>query len=185
MPFSVVSKQWRQRRADLMNGDLVDLTRLLPPEEGFSVSDLGLKLPTTGYFVAISAYGAIYDRPTFSVHDLQDYVANFRSFLQGSPDRYLGAWVDGDEVYLDISEWIADRDTAIMDAKNRGELAVWDIARKESITVNKGIEGNKKFAAARKRAQERRGEAEPDGRRVYGSVTDLEAFYDEIMASPE
>lgn len=47
----------------------------------------------------------------------------------------MGTWVDQGVVYAEASEWYADYETAILVAKDRKELAIWDIASKESIYI--------------------------------------------------
>lgn len=47
----------------------------------------------------------------------------------------MGTWVDNGTVYAEASEWIEDYESAVLAAKLRGELAVWDIAKAESIYI--------------------------------------------------
>lgn len=46
---------------------------------------------------------------------------------------YVGTWTDGDTVYVDGSEWYADAETALRVGRERGELAVWEIAGGTSL----------------------------------------------------
>lgn len=48
----------------------------------------------------------------------------------------MGTWVDNGVVYAEASEWHADYETAILTAKERKELAVWDVANSTSIYIN-------------------------------------------------
>lgn len=48
----------------------------------------------------------------------------------------MGTWVDSGVVYAEASEWIEDYETAILIAKEREELAVWDVANKVSLYIN-------------------------------------------------
>ena len=47
----------------------------------------------------------------------------------------LGGWVDGDRVYLDYSVKVADRERAIKIGKKYGQLAIYDIANCNVITL--------------------------------------------------
>ena len=49
----------------------------------------------------------------------------------------IGGWVDEEDgkAYLDGNTWIPDLETALKVARERGELAVWDIARGVSVYV--------------------------------------------------
>jgi hypothetical protein len=50
-------------------------------------------------------------------------------------DIYLGTWVNGGNVYIDLSEWVGDRDQAVGLGRERGELTVWDCERGEEVTL--------------------------------------------------
>ncbi len=48
---------------------------------------------------------------------------------------YVGTWIDGESLYIDLSEHVADIDTALALGAERGELAVWDCGRAQSVAV--------------------------------------------------
>lgn len=50
---------------------------------------------------------------------------------------YVGAWIDDktNTLYLDLSEVVADRDTALKLAARRGQLAIFDTATGQDIPV--------------------------------------------------
>jgi len=50
--------------------------------------------------------------------------------LQG---RNVGAWIDNDLLYLDVSEIVTDRDEAIALGRTREQIAIWDLRKNESI----------------------------------------------------
>lgn len=64
-------------------------------------------------------------------------------FVQSTPlAEYFGVWTDEDgTVYVDASDWTPSRGNALAMGRERGELAVWDIARCQEVrcnTVNQG-----------------------------------------------
>lgn len=48
----------------------------------------------------------------------------------------MGTWVDNGVVYAEASEWVEDYETAILTAKRRDELAVWDVANQTSLYIS-------------------------------------------------
>jgi hypothetical protein len=47
----------------------------------------------------------------------------------------MGTWVESGVVYAEASEWFEDYEMAILVAKEREQLAVWDVANKVSIYI--------------------------------------------------
>lgn len=54
-------------------------------------------------------------------------------FGLGAP--WVGTWVHEDHVYVDGSQWFIHRDDAVAVARERNQLAVYDVATGESIYV--------------------------------------------------
>jgi hypothetical protein len=48
-------------------------------------------------------------------------------------DLWIGAWVDGGTLYLDVSERIAAREVAARVGRERDQIAVWDLGRGEAV----------------------------------------------------
>lgn len=48
---------------------------------------------------------------------------------------YLGTWTDNGLVYVDASNWTADRAEAVRWAVERGELAIWDVQANGSLEM--------------------------------------------------
>lgn len=57
--------------------------------------------------------------------NLGRFAAQHKAVL-ARPDAYLGAWIDGETLYLDVSQHLFSRDNALTLGAARGELAVWD-----------------------------------------------------------
>jgi hypothetical protein len=64
------------------------------------------------------------------------YVQAHRSALAWH--GYAGVWVDGDDLVFDVVELVHERSIAIHRGRERGELAVYDVANGEDIET--GIE---------------------------------------------
>jgi hypothetical protein len=89
-------------------------------------------VPTSGYAVAGLGAESILDGPRVSRTDIQNYVAAHHNLLS-QPHHYIGAWVENNKVYLDVSEVTRDRAQALNMAHDRNELAVFDLAKFESV----------------------------------------------------
>jgi hypothetical protein len=48
---------------------------------------------------------------------------------------YLGTWTDSGLVYVDASNWTADRSEAVTWALERAELAIWDVQANGSLEM--------------------------------------------------
>jgi hypothetical protein len=90
-----------------------------------------------GYYVGglvpsaiVAAFGVSY------IEDcLERFVQQHVGWTEDREDIYLGTWLNGGNVYIDLSEWVGDRDQAIGLGRERGELAVWDCERGEEVTL--------------------------------------------------
>lgn len=93
----------------------------------------GSELPTRGYYV-----GGM--RPSLVNPSKIEDVAWFIDGTEGI--EFVGVWTDTDgTVYVDASEWTPSQGEALARARERGEIAVWDIARCREIrtdVVNRG-----------------------------------------------
>lgn len=90
-----------------------------------------------GYFVSAYARSAtekMIPVEEFTNYDIGFFIGSYFAELV-QPNFYLGAWVFEGYVYLDISEWIADKDDAIFAADFRDQIAIWDIAANEAINL--------------------------------------------------
>ena len=93
--------------------------------------------PETGYIVSLKGH----ERRHFGLSPdmILLYIAHHhREF---SEDVYLGLWWDSDHAYemggwcLDLSIRVMDRNVALKIAETNEQLAIWDCAKKESITL--------------------------------------------------
>jgi hypothetical protein len=96
---------------------------------GFSVNTNG-QTPTTGYMVG--------KQKIYKGHALpsrEAYEHGFRSLK--TPSEYLGGWYDERSkiYYLDLCDCFATRDFAERVAREREELAIYDIESDEEIRI--------------------------------------------------
>lgn len=89
---------------------------------------------THGYYVA-----GLHTPHTFPLagSDTRDYqYALGMAYAATQGLGLMGTWVDNGTVYAEASEWFADYEAATLEAKKRGELAVWDVANSASIYIS-------------------------------------------------
>lgn len=94
---------------------------------GFTISAVGGKAPTDGF--QVSPYG---DRErkvsvsTLSDRDIERYVSDNADLL-AKKNHYLGGWLDGDTVYLDVSVNARTIQHAEELGKPSNQIAAWDV----------------------------------------------------------
>lgn len=103
--------------------------------DGFSVQIMSGIAPRDGYMVALTGHEEIIPVQALTVDRLTRYVRDhFDALMEG--DTYFGAWRDGDDVYLDVSERVASRAKALFLGSERSQLAVWDVANGVEVTCS-------------------------------------------------
>lgn len=94
--------------------------------------------PKSGYMVATSGHEVVIPLKQFHNASLAGYIAEKSAILLSgisNTSLFLGAWVDGDKVYLDISEKVEDRQDAVKIGIERKQLAIWDNANGKEIRL--------------------------------------------------
>lgn len=90
-----------------------------------------------GYFVAGMPEGvATLDKgDTQAALDMLNFYFDLISTpeYESSYGKFLGTWIDGDDLYIELSEYVPNKEIAMNLARERGELAIFDIANGESI----------------------------------------------------
>lgn len=100
---------------------------------------VGVQPPTAGYAVSLPEFeqryevGPLFYRPV--ARAVRDYVTNQQAVL-AQPGHYLGAWLDGDVLYLDVSQVVPERAVALRLGRERQQRAIYDLARHEEIAVS-------------------------------------------------
>ena len=104
---------------------------LASPEGGtVRVSDQLDRLPESGYFVGNGTQGLVCPTEMVSRAIILGAVVHLHTDA-----RFIGWWTDGDRFYLEPSDWVASEVEALALARERGELAIFDIARQADIRV--------------------------------------------------
>lgn len=141
-----------------MSSDFLQkLSDHLETEGGFSIpADLGYGdfsralggQPKAGYIVALGddkASGVsipyTYEAREYLALAIQVLLSKYLGIVTAnaiSGTVYMGGWVDtedpnGPRLYLDWSEQIPDLKTAMLKARERNQLAIWDVAAGEEI----------------------------------------------------
>lgn len=105
---------------------------LVSPEGGTArVSDQHDRLPESGYFVGNGPQGLVCPAGMMSRPIVLGAVVHLHTTA-----RFVGWWTDGDRFYIEPSDWVASEVEALALARERGELAFYDIARQADIRVS-------------------------------------------------
>jgi hypothetical protein len=98
--------------------------------------------PVTGYMVAITGYESRYPKPAnievFKKHCLY-YLASLKLPIHNSPDKYLGFWIDGEEMVIDIATNIHSRENAIEWGHINLQKAIWDCVNQCEIKIGDSV----------------------------------------------
>ena len=116
----------------LQYSDFTGLVNKVINEGGFSINVNTGAIPGAGYMVSIPGAEEIRNIASFNYKDVKSYIARHAEQL-ANPGAYLGAWMDGSEVYLDISINVQSLFTALQLARDNKQLAIYDISSGESI----------------------------------------------------
>lgn len=93
-------------------------------------------LPFEGYFVALGGkFGKVLPKKQATAVALANFIRQHYASLKGR-GVYLGVWSDRktNKVWFDLVECVEGRDEAIDLGRQRGQIAVWDIARQEEVS---------------------------------------------------
>lgn len=84
-----------------------------------------------GYMVSLADCETIVSLESLNERLLKKYFK-----LARKKHAYFGLWLDGKELFLDISIKIEDKAAARKIGKHNGQRAIFDLARQESIYLN-------------------------------------------------
>jgi hypothetical protein len=85
----------------------------------------GILNPNSGYFVSLPNREQQINRNNFKESVLFDFIYNNIDLLSNE-NNFVGGWIENDIVYLDVSEQIADKRTALNLGVQRNQLAIYD-----------------------------------------------------------
>ena len=96
--------------------------------------------PTDGFMVSIADHETILKQNwmTGLQYHIASYIKEKAHILCGglTNQRYfIGAWVDNDELYLDVSTKVTTREEAERIARDNGQKAYYDNGKQETIYI--------------------------------------------------
>jgi hypothetical protein len=95
-----------------------------------------------GYGIAISK---VYERIIPLSGDAKELQGRFNEalselrFIAASHGYYIGAWIDGGRLYLDVTEIVHSLNKAMFLGFGRNQLAIWDFKAKQAIELNRKV----------------------------------------------
>ena len=107
---------------------------LIKENGGFTLTK-DLQAKQGGFACAISGHETVYNMDNVSELDIVEYIASKRELASKNSNLCFGSWLDTDtnKLYLDLSEVLDDKKTALKKAYKRNQLAVFDLNTFESI----------------------------------------------------
>jgi hypothetical protein len=100
----------------------------------------GIPVPTTGYAVSLPGHEVQIPKPVAASDGAHmEFVDKVRTFIRdrigilSQPQHYVGAWVESDTVYLDVTRVFAERFWAELEGHAANQVAIYDLAKGESI----------------------------------------------------
>lgn len=99
---------------------------------GASVNMAG-QSPVTGYMVGLAGSQIALPLDDFDDGAVAEYLGLYGPLLHVGANTYLGGWVLGDLVYLDVAAQFTDREEAIAAGQKAGQIAIYDVEAGEDI----------------------------------------------------
>lgn len=90
--------------------------------------------PSTGYMVSLAGFEEQFYFDDFENKDIKQYFVRHVKQLC-KDESFLGGWVDGNQVFLDVSINIDDLETAIYTGIMNDQAAIFDCANQRVITL--------------------------------------------------
>lgn len=108
------------------------INTILANRDGGTIALNGSELPTTGYFV-----GGITSALVYGPQDGPEDVIEFVRYLDNLGAEYVGWWTDQETgaLWIDGSDHFAQQWFAEGIARDRGEIAIYDIANQAEIRL--------------------------------------------------
>jgi hypothetical protein len=137
-----IKEKFESRSGKISKQEAAMLKQMLDKNGGFSYQPVAKSSPKDGFM--ISPYKdreKVLSAKVATSDDLYDYaVAN--SDLLSKADHHIGGWNDGDQTYLDVSVRYAERVKAMAAAEEHKQLAIFDVAKGETIYTDKEGDDN-------------------------------------------
>ena len=104
---------------------------------GYSVNIQGVE-PRCGYMVGGIVQPLVYQNTaSVNVHEVSSWIKAYINANNSDKNIFFGIWrnPENNQVFIDVSQQISDLDLALEVARNRGEIAIYDIANKCDIRL--------------------------------------------------
>lgn len=93
-------------------------------------------IPNRGYCVAVAGHEDIVDRNDCDDDALRALIAKKADYAKSiNAKACVGWWGHDGKVYLDVSVWVADRNSAEVMGICNDQIAIWDIAAGKEISL--------------------------------------------------
>lgn len=90
--------------------------------------------PSTGYMVSLAGFEEQFYFDDFENKDIKQYFVKHVKQLC-KEESFLGGWIDGNQVFLDVSININDLETAIYTGIINDQVAIFDCANQRPIKL--------------------------------------------------
>lgn len=108
-------------------------SRLIRQNGGLTEDSAG-NSPKTGYMVSLKGREVKLEGvSTMSDFRLDEVCKVYYNQIDWKPNLYFGAWVDGDDLYLDVSTNIEDREVAVAFGRANEQISIYGIESNEVI----------------------------------------------------
>ena len=115
--------------------NLSNLFHELALNDGFSYNvNTGESNPATGYMVSLNGFEEQFYFDDFENKDIKNYFVKHVNKLS-DPSCFFGGWVNGNQVFLDVSINVPDLEQAIYLGITNNQEAIFDCALNTSIIV--------------------------------------------------
>ena len=94
--------------------------------------------PNDGFMLATNGNEIVIPIDQFHQTSVANYISEKAVMLMSgiaNSNFFLGSWVDGEKVYLDISEKVDNRQQAEAIGNDRNQIAIWDNANSLEIRL--------------------------------------------------
>lgn len=104
-------------------------------EGGITIHPFNGMEPVTGYAVGGYVPSELVQLRDFTPARVAQFIDHYKSTF-AERDTYLGVWIAGDFVYLEVSTVYSDFNRATVRAQERHQLYIWDLGAKCEISVH-------------------------------------------------
>jgi hypothetical protein len=146
-------------------------SRLTAEQGGVTIDTKTGETPSSGFaFAPEKSTERIVPLKEFNAGHTEQFMTDHADALN-QPNNYLGVWVDGDSVYLDVSTVLPDKEAAMAAAAKGEQKAIFDLSTGETHNIEYGKktggtgvdEGKDVAAGARGGGGEAQAQAEEGG----------------------